>query len=263
MTNRGWLEKDFYSVLGVRLTASEVEIKKAYRTLARKYHPDLNPGDLRAERRFKDVAEAYTVLSDRTERLRYDHFRRSAPMGARGGVRWQSGFARHTGFNPRHYGPAFVPPRRGNDIYQEVVLSFRDSRRGMLVDVEVAERAMPTRRVIMFVPPGTADGERICVKGRGGFGVAGGRSGDLYVTIKVLPPQLFRMRKFDLGAPTAKEHGRTPFKLSKLPLAARTAVHLLLKPDDIELNEILRRYGEEGMASYARSIIKQRRERAH
>jgi DnaJ-class molecular chaperone len=260
MTNRGWVEKDFYSVLGVGLTASEIEIKKAYRTLARKYHPDLNPGDTRAERRFKDVAEAYTVLSDRTERLRYDHFRRSAPRGARGGVRWQSGFARHTGFNPRNYGPAFVPPRSGNDIHKEVVLSFRDARRGILVDLDVTERAMPTRRVILFVPPGTADGERICVKGRGGFGVAGGRSGDLYVSVKVLPPHLFKLKKVDLGAPIAREHGRTPFKLSKLPLAARTAVHLLLKPDDVELNEVLRRYAEDGMTSYARSIIKQRRE---
>jgi DnaJ-class molecular chaperone len=260
MMTRVWLEKDFYTVLGVRLTASELEIKKAYRTLARKYHPDLNPGDTRAERRFKDVAEAYTVLSDRADRLRYDHLRASAP---RGGARWQSGFARHTGFNPRHYGPAFVRPRPGNDVYREVVLSFRDSRRGMLVDLEVDERSMPTRRVILFVPPGIADGERLCVKGRGGFGIAGGRSGDLYVTIKVLPPQLFRIRRADFGVPTAKEHGRTPFKLSKLPLAARTAIHLLLKPDDVELNEALRRYGEDGMPSYARSIIKQRRELKH
>ena len=256
MINRTWVEKDFYSVLGVTLAASELEIKKAYRTLARKYHPDLNPGDARAERRFKEVAEAYTVLSDRSDRLQYDHLRRSAP---RGGMRWQTGFARHTGFNPRHYGPTFVPPKRGNDIYSDVVITNRDSRRGILVDLEVAEKGMPTRRVILFVPGGTPDGRRICVKGRGGFGVAGGRAGDLYVTVKVLPPQLFKLRRIEPDVPRAKEHGRTPLKLSKLPMAARTAAHLLLKPDDVELNECLRRYAEEGMPSYARAIMKQRK----
>jgi DnaJ-class molecular chaperone len=259
MSNRDWLSKDFYSTLGVRLNSSELEIKKAYRVLARKYHPDLNPGDRRAERRFKEIAEAYDVLSDHSQRGRYDQIRRVSVAFRRG----PTGFARHTGFNPVHYAPTYIPPRPGNDLYREVVVSFRDSRRGILVDVEAVERGMPTRMVIAFVPPGATDGERICLKGRGGFGTAGGRSGDLYITVKVLPAQFFGRRKSGPALPRTREHGQTPLKLRHFPGAVRTAAYVLLHPDDIELNEALRRHAEEGMPSYARQIIKQRRELRH
>ena len=259
MSNRDWLAKDFYSTLGVKLNASELEIKRAYRGLARKYHPDLNPGDSRSERRFKEIAAAYDVLSDRSQRSRYDQIRRvSNAFGRR-----PTGFARHTGFNPIHYAPTYIPPRPGNDLYMEVVVSFRDSRRGILVDVEAVERGMPTRMVIAFIPPGTTDGDRICLKGRGGFGTAGGRSGDLYITVKVLPAQFFGLRKSGPDVLRTQEHWHTPLKLRHFPGAVRTAAYVLLHPDDVELNEALRRQSEEGMASYAKEIIKSRRQRAH
>lgn len=260
MSNRDWLEKDFYSTLGVRLSASELEIKKAYRVMARKYHPDLHPGNASSERRFKEIAQAYDVLSDRSQRVRYDQIRRGSPNGF---GRRPTGFARHTGFSPMNYAPTYIPPRPGHDLYQEVIISFRDSRRGILVNLQASERGMPTRIVIAFIPAGITDGERIVLKGRGGFGIAGGRSGDLYVTVKVLPAQFFGFRKSDPDGPVTTEYGRTRMKLSTVPKAVRLVTHVLLNPSDVELNECLRRYGEEGMSSYARTIIKQRRELKH
>jgi molecular chaperone DnaJ len=87
MASQDWLEKDFYAILGVSKDASESEIKKTYRSLARKYHPDSNPDDAGAEARFKEISEAYSVLSDATARAEYDQIR---TMQA-GGPRFTSG----------------------------------------------------------------------------------------------------------------------------------------------------------------------------
>src|SRR5690625_6696266 len=78
MTGQDWLEKDFYAALGVPKDASEADIKKAYRKLARKYHPDQNAGDANAEAKFKEVGEAYSVLSDSEKRQQYDALRAMA-----------------------------------------------------------------------------------------------------------------------------------------------------------------------------------------
>ena len=86
MASENWLEKDFYKVLGVSKDASEADIKKAYRKLARKYHPDQNPGDETAEKKFKEVSEANTVLSDPEQRKQYDAIR---AMGS--GARFSAG----------------------------------------------------------------------------------------------------------------------------------------------------------------------------
>lgn len=83
MTAQDWIEKDFYAALGVSKDADQSTIKKAYRKLARKYHPDQNPGDAVAEAKFKDISEAYTVLSDAKERKQYDAVRQMAGGGPR------------------------------------------------------------------------------------------------------------------------------------------------------------------------------------
>jgi molecular chaperone DnaJ len=75
LTGQDWLEKDFYATLGVSKTADDAEIKKAYRKLARKYHPDQNQGDEKAEAKFKEIGEAYAVLSDKQQRDQYDAIR--------------------------------------------------------------------------------------------------------------------------------------------------------------------------------------------
>ena len=95
--NRDWLEKDFYAVLGVNQDASTDEIKKAYKKLARENHPDLNPDDKEAEKRFKDISEASSVLTDVNKRQEYDQVR---AMGASG----FSGFSGGTNFNVEDLG---------------------------------------------------------------------------------------------------------------------------------------------------------------
>ena len=83
MASQDWLEKDFYAILGVSKDASEADIKKVYRKLARENHPDANPGDAKAEQRFKEISEAYSVLSDPTQRSEYDQIRAMAQGGPR------------------------------------------------------------------------------------------------------------------------------------------------------------------------------------
>ena len=82
---REWLEKDYYKTLGVSKSATAKELSKAYRTLARKYHPDANHGDAKAEERFKEISAAYEVLGDEKSRKRYDEFRRLGGGGFGGG----------------------------------------------------------------------------------------------------------------------------------------------------------------------------------
>src|SRR5690606_19493830 len=101
MTSQDWFSKDFYKVLGVPKDASDADIKKAYRKLAKDHHPDRNPGDTASEQKFKDVGEAYAVLSDSEQRKQYDAIR---AMG--GGARFQAGSRGDAGFEDM-FGSAF------------------------------------------------------------------------------------------------------------------------------------------------------------
>ena len=107
MASENWLTDDFYKALGVSEDASESDIKKAYRKLSRKYHPDLNPGDAAAEKKFKEISEAYDVLSDKKQREEYDQIRRygASGMGGFGGGGFGGGS--YTGY-PGEIGRAHV-----------------------------------------------------------------------------------------------------------------------------------------------------------
>ncbi len=156
MSSKDWLEKDFYQILGVPRTASASEIKKAYRKLARELHPDRNPGNAEAERRFKEVNEAYHVLSDEKRRKEYDEmrslfgagaFRRGAQQGA-GGFDFSDLFAgvgeRRFGgggfgdlFSTLFSGGTQRRPTRGRDVEAEVTIDFADAVRGATLPLTV------------------------------------------------------------------------------------------------------------------------------
>lgn len=198
-------KKDFYEVLGVSKSASDDEIKKAYRKLAIKYHPDKNPGDKEAEAKFKEVSEAYEVLSDKQKRARYDQFGH-AGVGGNSGNPFSGGnpFSSYDfssqGFNfnfggggglddilNSFFGGGFGGarrPARGADAEARVSISFHDAVFGTTVEVnDAAGKSLKVK-----IPAGIDDGMRIRIKGRGGDApTRDGEKGDLYVCVRVKP----------------------------------------------------------------------------
>lgn len=212
--------KDYYSILEVADTATPEEIKKSYKRLARKYHPDVSKEE-NAEARFKEVAEAYEVLKDAKKRQEYDQLK---AMGARGqGDRftpppgWESAthfyeggshgdfsdffeamFGRDGGFHHGRGGSQHVH-KRGEDVHAELALLLEEASNGceqvLQVRVpEVDERGLISHRVKKLkvkVPPGTAAGSVLRMKGQGAPGIGGGGPGDLLVRITLAPHPLF------------------------------------------------------------------------
>ncbi len=223
MASQDWVDKDFYKILGVSKDASAADVKKAYRKLARKYHPDTNPGNAAAEKTFKDISEAYSVLSSVEDREQYDAIR---AMG--GGARFSAGGAGTGGqgagfddlfgglFNAQRGGgtrsrgsqsfdasglpPEFAdlfggggggfggyqpPPTKGADRTASTTISFAGSIRGTTIGLRE-----PSGEVIdVRVPAGIKDGQKVRVRGKGQQGAAG--PGDLMVTVQVKPHQFF------------------------------------------------------------------------
>ncbi|WP_251921941.1 DnaJ C-terminal domain-containing protein [Salinibacter ruber] len=172
--------EDLYDVLGVDEDASQEEIKKTYRTLARKHHPDRNPDDPNAEEKFKEIQKAYSVLSDEEKREQYDAQRR---FGGGGGF---GGGARTQRQNPFDGGRQQQRQQRqrgrqgGQDLETTLRLSFREALEGGRKQVE-----LPSGESIRLkIPKGVRDGFKIRLKGRGQPAPTGQR-GDLYVTFEV------------------------------------------------------------------------------
>jgi len=196
MASQDWIEKDFYKILGVTKGVSDADLKKAYRKLAKANHPDLHPGDQAAESRFKDISEAYDVLSDVTERKEYDAVR---AMG--GGARFQAGgrgsqgggfedvfsnFFGGGGFPSGGFGGGGFAPQRGQDLTTSSSVDFIDSIHGTNVKLTVSGKP-----VTLKVPAGIQDGQKLKLKGKGQPSPNGGQAGDLVVTIKVRPHPVF------------------------------------------------------------------------
>ncbi|QSV46701.1 DnaJ C-terminal domain-containing protein [Geobacter benzoatilyticus] len=197
-------QTDYYEVLGLKKGASEAEIKKAYRKLAVKYHPDKNPGDKAAEDKFKEINEAYAVLSDAQKRAQYDQFGSSGfhqrysqedifrgfdvgdifkDMGFGTDDIFSRIFGGGGGFRQGGFGFG-GGSRRGEDFSMEVSITFRQSYDGDEKRVAFM-RDGKREELSVKIPAGVEDGARLRVAGKGGYGHGGGPTGDLYLVIKV------------------------------------------------------------------------------
>jgi DnaJ-class molecular chaperone len=244
-------DDDLYGVLGVARTASADEVKKAYRKLARKHHPDVNPGDQRAEDRFKEISFAYDVLSDPEKRARYDEFGRPGleagfdPEQARAYHRWsegarrspyregagsaehiesdfdldellsrlrgQGGFEEFGGFEGA--GAFRNAPRRGRDARAEIEIDFLDAALAREISVEIQGRG----RLRVKIPPGANDGTRVRLAGQGEAGTQGAPAGDLVVTLHLRAHPFFRREGDDI-------HLDVPVTVPELVLGAKIDV---------------------------------------
>ena len=202
--------RDYYETLGVPRGATSEEIRSAYRKLARRYHPDINK-DEDAEERFKEVGEAYEVLSDPEKRERYDRlganwrqgddvsgapgfdgFQRARPDG----VRFEFGDGAFSDFFESLFGSARTGDIRMRGADQEAVvdLSLEEAAAGGPLRVSLADG----RSFTVNVPAGVRDGQRIRVAGRGGEGIGGGSTGDLFLRVHLRPHRVFRVDGRDL-----------------------------------------------------------------
>jgi DnaJ-class molecular chaperone len=221
--------KDYYRILGVDKKANEKEIRQAYRKLARKYHPDVNPGDKSAEDKFKEINEANEVLSDPEKRKKYDELSTyyqqygrmpgagAGPMGGDGGVRYEyrtvspedlndlfggqspfsdffetffsSRFADQPETRTRTGGRRSPRATLGQDIESSVDVTLVEAYQGVTRVFELAELDGSSKRIEVKIPAGVDEGSRIRIAGQGGQGTAG--RGDLYLRIHVLPDPRF------------------------------------------------------------------------
>ena len=222
---------DYYKILGVDKNASQDDIKKAFRKLARKYHPDLNPNDPSAKDKFQEINEANEVLSDPEKRKKYDEYgehwkhadeflaQKMARLHAGGGGGGFSGFGGDGGsywyssdgegfsggdaggfsdffesmFGHRGGGGRGNAGFRGQDFNAELHLSLRDAARTHKQVLNVNGK-----QVRITIPAGVADGQVIKLKGYGGEGINGGPAGDLYITFKIAEDSVFKRLGDDL-----------------------------------------------------------------
>lgn len=216
--------KDYYQILGLVRGASEKELKQAYRRLARQHHPDVNPGDPAAQEKFKEINEAYEVLSDPEKRRKYEQL----------GTQWQNW--QQMGFDPSSFnwsqwfaGPGsrtqveyanlgelfgdespfsdffqaifgaagrtrtWATARQGQDLEQTIEISLPEAFSGTTRTLQLGDKRLEVK-----VPPGVNTGSRIRVTGKGGTGSGGWAAGDLYLKISVAPESQFERRGDDL-----------------------------------------------------------------
>ena len=212
--------KDPYEILGVSRQATPEEIKRAYRQLAKQYHPDRNPNDKSAEQRFKEVQAANEILSDPQRRAQYDRFGAGGPMpeyqqwAAGGGTPFDGAgmdfgslgdltsifeqFFHRGGPSSRGRHATRKPQPRGASIEYPVELAFEESINGTTRQVVLSSRARggPSERIEVRIPAGVRDGQLIRVKGKGQDAL-GGR-GDLMIRCKIQPHPLFRRDELDI-----------------------------------------------------------------
>lgn len=196
-------KRDFYEVLGVPRGASQDEIRKAYKKLARKLHPDVKPDDPDAQKKFAEITEAYEVLGDEEKRKKYDQFGHS--FNQAGGNPFQ-GFQGGGGFDLEDIlggmfgggGSPFGGGRRGGgraqkgqDARAEITVPFTVAAEGGEHSLSL-QSGSKTERITVKIPAGIEDGQTIRLAGQGNPGIGGAAAGDLLVTIHVAPHPWFR-----------------------------------------------------------------------
>ena len=225
MASQDWFDKDFYKVLGVSKDVSDADLKKTYRKLARKYHPDSNPGDTAAEAKFKEISEAYSVLSDAEERAEYDQIRAmgsgarftapgssgqggfddvfwgmfggGAPGGARSYTFQQGGggFDDVLGglFGNGRFGTAsggyrgYGGPTRGRDVTAHTTIDFVTATKGETITLQASDG----KPIKVKIPAGVSDGQKIKLRGKGQPSPDGGEAGDIVLTVSVRKHPVF------------------------------------------------------------------------
>ena len=202
------MAESLYDILGVPKSASDDAIRKAYRKLARRHHPDVNPNDANAEDAFKRVSAAYEVLSDKQKRAAYDEFGDASLTGgfdadkARAYAQWQD--TRQRRANDFDEGPIEFDfsdlfgrsrgPQRGPDIHATVPMDLHQAIEGAEVSLEV-----PTQGTVRVrIPPGADDGSIIRIPGKGAPGARGGQHGDLVIETRIHPHPRLRRDGLDL-----------------------------------------------------------------
>jgi curved DNA-binding protein len=198
--------KDYYQVLGVSRGASDQEIKQAYRKLARQYHPDINPGDKQAEARFKEINEAYEVLSDKEKREKFDRFgsdwRRYEQGGPGadfgGGADFSDIFETLFGSRGGRSAGGFNVRMDGQDVEQPVEISLEEAFAGTQRTLQFSNPNGSPRTITVKIPAGADTGTRVRVPGEGGPGLNGGTKGDLYLVVRLQPSQRYERKGDDL-----------------------------------------------------------------
>ena len=204
MASQDWFDKDFYKILGVAKDVSDAELKKVYRKLARQYHPDSNPGDAKAEAKFKEISEAYSVLSDPAQRKEYDAVRAMGGgarfTGGAGGAGFPGGFPGGAGGFEDVFSNLFggggrggfgggfggFGPQRGSDLTMNTTLNFIDGVKGTSIKVNLGGKD-----VSVNIPAGVNDGQKIKLRGKGQASPNGGEAGDLIITCNIKPHPVF------------------------------------------------------------------------
>jgi DnaJ-class molecular chaperone len=224
------LAVDPYTVLGVKRNASQDDIQKAYRRLAKKFHPDLNPGNKQAEEQFKEVSAAYNLLGDTDKRARYDRSEIDASGTERPQQRFYRDFAE--GGSPYASDAGFADfaaddilsqffgregrtniRMRGSDVHYRLELDFLDAINGGKRQITLPDGSI----LDVNIPPGASDGQVLRLRGKGRPGMGGGRPGDALVEIEVRPHRVFTRKGDDI-------HVDLPISLSEAVLGGKVRV---------------------------------------
>lgn len=201
------MNKDYYKTLGLERGASDADIKKAYRALAMKHHPDKNPDNEKAEAIFKEISEANDVLKDPTKRSNYDQFgdadgRPSFQQGFRSADAQNINDIINDFINNRSVGGAFQFRHqvRNADISTQVAITLEDAYKGTVIPISLQMPTGGTNNINVTIPPGAKDGLIMRVQGKGLQQNTQFPPGDLHLNVRIKPHHLFKVMGTDLYA---------------------------------------------------------------